>query len=238
MSINLKDLEALCTALLGSHPEKIQHTTSRIHQQLQQSLSKPRKKQIQLGQVYEKLVELEEDLEIKKRIIYPRDLEQISKPDFLISKTVKGNLRGTVLLQIKRNLGKPYFTFNKKESDHLNHILKFWSSTYFLLIDETMNPFFIFFVRSIEIKNLIPNQRNEFTHVKNDDLRRHSRGTNLFSKLFLNCQIGQIMTLHKLSDMIHSWSIEHNRILIELFFNRIGVSGNFFQSTLFGVANH
>jgi hypothetical protein len=128
---------------------------------------------------------------VRKRVFHPGRGETISGADFVLQK--KTNLRtvGGIAVQVKRNRGKGYYEFERRDIDQLERLADFCRSAYYLMVDESVSPPIDCFLTVYEVRKLISNATGRLPiKISNSEVSKHCRGPNIFYDAFYKCQRG------------------------------------------------
>jgi len=160
---------------------------------------------------------------IKKRIFHPRDFKGA---DFALSKRYRDGSFGVTVVQVKRNHAKNNFTFvetkNTKEITQLRNMYNYWGSSYYLLIDEIINPPNDMFIRTKDLCSIIRNitstsLRNVTrVNVPNTTVRNYARGSYVFYDAFYKCRRGSRITFDAFSTDSLDYVNQTSRALVEI----------------------
>jgi hypothetical protein len=178
---------------------------------------------------YERVIVLEANGRlVAKRIFHPRDYKGV---DFAISKIRDDGLMGISVIQVKRNHGKPNFTLTEdKNTKELNQLRTFsqWPSSYYLMVDESVNPPNDIFITTSEIISLISSLTGNsfpFTNltkvdIPNSQIMKYARGSRIFYKSFYDCRRGAKTIQKEFVNKAISHVKTSDRALVELFVSR------------------
>lgn len=234
MSVNWETFRLFCNTLFSKYPDVCDDIVQRVLDLVVIGVHAPRSAYATGTLGYTRVGTLVPDgLVVKARVFLPKIEQDASRTDYLISKRVDSSLYGAVLVRVVRNAGNPAFHFSAADCDVLQRILAHWSSCYHLFVDELYDPVFPFFVRTVELLPFLADRQDGSVDIPNADVRRHSRGADLFVALFRNCQIGQKASIRSLTDLTYDWSVSQSRRVIEVFLAPEGLSERYAQTRLF-----
>lgn len=199
-------------------PNENQNIIDHVVTQVWGSDSKPSTEHIKGKGGYESIWTFEKNgKKIIKRVFHPGGGEHFTGADFIVTKEISKREIGVTAIQVKRNRGKKSFIFNKKNLAQMRKFKDFWSSAYYLMVDETVAPPLGCFLRVNELVSLMKgSQSSKYANVSNDDVRKYCRGTNIFYEMFYACNRGSIYSIRELTKDAVDYSSEASRVLIEL----------------------
>lgn len=207
-------------------PNENQYVISHIVKQIELGAKKKPDEYIEADKGYEPVFVFEKGgLDIKKRVFHPRDARGV---DFVMTKYVSGKSLGVTAIQVKRNRGKAFFEFTKRDLTQLRKFLNYWGSGYYLLVDETSQSPTYCFVTTAELFKVILNVSKDpriliapkRVAIPNQDVMGYCRGLNLFYNLFYSCSRGQKMPKKDFATRVSEYAKKALRTVVEILITR------------------
>lgn len=143
--------------------------------------------------------------------------EAISGADFVLQKKMNLRTVGVTAVQVKRNRGKGYFEFEKRDIDQLQRLADFCRSSYYLMVDESVSPPIDYFLTVYEVRKVISNTTGRPPiKIPNSEVRKYCRGTNIFYDAFYKCLRGATYPVRYYLDSAWQYTLSTRRVLVEL----------------------
>jgi len=154
---------------------------------------------------------------IYKRVFHPGYGERPVGVDFALYKIITTNKVGVTAVQVKRNRGKPFFEFDKRDLTQRNRLARLWGSAYYLMVDETCTQPLYCFLSASELYYLIEQVgRKPPVRIPNTEVRRLCRGIAPFYDLFYGCSRGSIYVPDKYNAKIINYTRTSKRAVAEI----------------------
>jgi len=228
-----RDVEDFVSTLgesVKATPNENQYITTHIMKQIEFKAKKKPDEYLEGQRGHEPVIVFERNgLTIKKRVFHPSDVHGV---DFTITKytrsSTKGNFLGATAVQVKRNYGKTFFEFKKRDITQLKRFLEYWGSGYYLFVDETPSPPSFCFVRTSELFDVIVKTTNnpsildfpQRVAIPNQDIRGYCRGLKLFYDLFYRCSRGEKLLHKTFLTRVKEYAKKTLRVVVELLIER------------------
>lgn len=210
-------INTFCTFYRAS-PDENQHIFDQVYEQILKAVSHGREylasdRGQELIWTFERF-----GTKVYKRVFHPGSGEKTTGADFTLYKKVSADKVGITAVQVKRNRGKPYFEFDKRDLTQRNRLATLWGSAYYLMVDETCGSPLYCFISAMEIYYLIqPTINTPPVRISNLDIRRLCRGSNLFYSSFYSCSMGSKYAPNSYLKRMETFTRRSKRIVAEIY---------------------